>query len=907
MADSPPQPPTPPQALLTALEAGTDAFFCIGPEGEVTWANGVARAHWLGDDGELAAPLRGVLEAPVREVARAGRARTLETPVPGWAGAFRARLQPAEQWVLVQWERLSAPACNRFEALTRCGSVGIQECDRDGRIVYANRALHFILGEEEGALIGRRFWECAESDAQRRALQAHLRDLVGDRSDDHHLVAQCRTGDGEEVVLEFEWARRLGADGTVEGLSAMVRDVTRHRRLERALRDSEAMFRGVFDTAGVGIGVADLDGVFREINARGCEILERPREAIVGHRFSEFTHPDDRPRNLEKHRRLLAGEIIGYSMEKRYLRPDGDAVWVSLSVTAKRDATGRPEMVLGVMTDISAFKRLEGELREREALFRSVFDNAAAGIVLTGPDGRLRQVNEAAAALFGRPAEALAGRHFGEFTHPGDRPASEAAMRRFSDGQIGEAILEKRYLRPDGEAVWANLSLASIHGADGALEGFVGVLVDITARRRSESQLEAQRRLQAAVFNSAGEGIVGVDRQGRVTLVNDRALELLGYGREQLIGQSLENLILDEATAEAATGPAELIRDTLEQGLTHRSQDRWFRRRDGQRFPAALVVAPIRGDGEPEGAVMVFRDITRRKRIEAERNRLLSILEATPDYEGIIDGEGRILYRNPAARQRNRRLDLATDILDLDALHPGWAARLLREEGIPQACRVGYWQGESAMRDGEGGELPVSQLVIAHRDRSGAVDYLSTVARDISYQKRLEEELRQRATHDALTGALNRAQFTEEAEQEIRRRQRYPRPLSLVMFDIDHFKAVNDTHGHDVGDRVLQAVVERASGSLRESDLLARWGGEEFLVLLPETGLIGAASLAEKLRGELAESPIEPAGMVTASFGVAEHREGESFASLVKRADDRVYEAKRSGRNCVRGQPSRIF
>jgi len=175
--------------------------------------------------------------------------------------------------------------------------------------------------------------------------------------------------------------------------------------------------------------------------------------------------------------------------------------------------------------------------------------------------------------------------------------------------------------------------------------------------------------------------------------------------------------------------------------------------------------------------------------------------------------------------------------------------------------------------------------------------------------RRSEERYRQLASTDPLTGLSNRRRFFSLALQELKRSCRYGHPLALVMIDVDHFKRVNDTHGHAVGDMVLQGVAARIREALRDVDLLARYGGEEFVAMLPETDTPGAASLAERLRQSLAASPL-PIGtgdvQVTASFGVCGHRplsgataSPSMLERLVNLADQSLYEAKHNGRNRV--------
>lgn len=155
------------------------------------------------------------------------------------------------------------------------------------------------------------------------------------------------------------------------------------------------------------------------------------------------------------------------------------------------------------------------------------------------------------------------------------------------------------------------------------------------------------------------------------------------------------------------------------------------------------------------------------------------------------------------------------------------------------------------------------------------------------------------ANTDRLTGIWNRLKFEEVADIEIKRSERYQYPLSLVFFDLDHFKRINDKYGHATGDHVLKRIAELVAAGLRESDAFCRWGGEEFLILLPHTNLQHAKQLAEKLRREIQTANLIATKTVTASFGVAERQSGETLKEIVHAADQALYTAKKNGRNAV--------
>jgi diguanylate cyclase (GGDEF)-like protein len=170
---------------------------------------------------------------------------------------------------------------------------------------------------------------------------------------------------------------------------------------------------------------------------------------------------------------------------------------------------------------------------------------------------------------------------------------------------------------------------------------------------------------------------------------------------------------------------------------------------------------------------------------------------------------------------------------------------------------------------------------------------------DVTERKKTEEEIRLLATTDSLTGIANRRAFSTHLESEIERASRYGTPLSLLMYDVDYFKQVNDTFGHDAGDDILQALTAVVKAHIRAVDMVARWGGEEFMILMPESDVSAAAEAAEKLRRVVAGSLFEHVGSLTVSFGVAAFAPHDASNTLLKRVDNALYKAKENGRNRV--------
>jgi diguanylate cyclase (GGDEF)-like protein/PAS domain S-box-containing protein len=177
--------------------------------------------------------------------------------------------------------------------------------------------------------------------------------------------------------------------------------------------------------------------------------------------------------------------------------------------------------------------------------------------------------------------------------------------------------------------------------------------------------------------------------------------------------------------------------------------------------------------------------------------------------------------------------------------------------------------------------------------------YIDGVIFDITDYKQAEMELKRLAVIDKLTGVFNRTKFQELIEREIERAQRYNKPLSMIMFDIDNFKKVNDTYGHSAGDYVLKTLAKIVREAIRKIDYLVRWGGEEFLIILPENNLDKAHALAERIRKLIESYTFNNTGKITVSLGVAEFKEGDTEEILIKNSDSAMLKAKEKGRNRV--------
>lgn len=413
-----------------------------------------------------------------------------------------------------------------------------------------------------------------------------------------------------------------------------------------------------------------------------------------------------------------------------------------------------------------------------------------------------------------------------------------------------------------------------------------GVCEDITSLRKRFYQL------YIAVEQSPAATAV-TDVKGRIEFVNQRFLDVTGYSREELIGQT-PAMIQSGETSDA------VYRDlwqTLQAGRVWQGE-LLNRRKNGELYWEAEVITPVRNDaGEVVNFVAVKEDVTERKRQESEL-KLLATAFATGQATLITDAHMQIERANQAFTDitgyREHEVLGKTPRLFKSGRHSAdFYARLWDD-----LLNNGHWQGEIWNRNKYGDIYPLWQSITAVRDDSGQIRNFVAVFHNIAERKRMEDELERQATLDHLTGTYNRRAFDTALRQAIFQAELGDESFSLLLFDIDHFKDVNDRHGHDTGDAILKQLADRVSKSLRSTDILSRWGGEEFTILLPDTLLRGASTFAERLRCQIAESRLQ--GLtITISTGITEYRPGDDMDSMLARADDALYRAKSAGRNRV--------
>ena len=376
------------------------------------------------------------------------------------------------------------------------------------------------------------------------------------------------------------------------------------------------------------------------------------------------------------------------------------------------------------------------------------------------------------------------------------------------------------------------------------------------------------------------------DPEGVILYVNEAFTEVSGYSEKEALGKKSSILKSGRMSGDYY----ERLWSRLLAKVSWK-EEIINRRKDGSEYTALQFITPI---CDARDRILYFAavqyDVTREKELQNEKEIFFNV---NIDLFCIITESGVIRQANSAWQNllginpenlEGRLIQEQIHEDDTDSFFET-QEKLIREKILPQVdLRIRKADGEYNWVSWRILYDPVKKLFYA----SG---------RDVQERVEMERKIRKISNTDPLTGAANRLKFEEEYKKELNRSQRYRLPLAFILCDIDHFKQINDTYGHYRGDVVLKKFVHIIHESLRDTDQLFRWGGEEFALLCPHTGLEDALTFAERIRKIVEEADFEIEQNVTLSLGVTICRENDTEETLLRRADAALYEAKRTGRN----------
>ncbi|MHB0975613.1 MAG: EAL domain-containing protein [Candidatus Aquicultorales bacterium] len=625
----------------------------------------------------------------------------------------------------------------------------------------------------------------------------------------------------------------------------------------------------------------DNEGIFTLSEGKGLESLGLKPGQVVGK--SVFDVYAGEPELIEKVERALNGEELLAVLEVQNL-------FFETRYSPVFDSEGAIAGLVGVSIDVTDRLKDERALRASEEHYRMIAEAAHDVIFLIGLDGKIKYVNNFAASLFDTTPDRLIGRKRSELFPKEISSKQEASlMKAIETGQPFYA--ESNTAFPGGDR-WQGTWLVPVKDAAGIVTSVLGVGRDITERKEIEKALIDSEEWHRQLIELSPDGIA-VYCENKFTFINSAGAKLLGFSSpEEVTDKDVAGLFHPDCR-ERVIKKAKMA---VEQKSPMRFEDKLVRW-DGVEIHVEIAFVPFIYEDKP-AVRFVVRDISERRKEQEELTFKSMLLDSATDSVIVHDLDGNFLYLNEAACKargytKDELLKITLQEMDTPA-----TARLIKSR-IESLLKTGsaIFESENICKDGSILQIEVHAKIVELDGRKVII----SVSRDISERKRADETIKRMAYYDPLTGLPNRMLFNDRLGVALAQAHRNRDLLSVMFLDLDHFKVINDTLGHAIGDQLLQGVSERLREIVREGDTVARLGGDEFTLLLPKIAHPeDAAKVADKVMAAL-KPPFNYGGHelhVTASLGIAVYpSDGLTAEVLLRNADTAMYRAKEQGRD----------
>jgi diguanylate cyclase (GGDEF)-like protein/PAS domain S-box-containing protein len=673
------------------------------------------------------------------------------------------------------------------------------------------------------------------------------------------------------------------------------------------------LFMNAFNFSAIGMAIVSMDGRFSKVNSSLCKILGYTASELEQTTFQAITHPDDLELDISNLMKLANDELQFYEITKRYIAKSGVIVWVLLTVSMVKDEKDNPLYFISQIRDITEQKELREKLEESNERYRSLIRFSPEPMAVY-QNGKITFINEEGVKLIGANSyEDIIGHNLEDYIHPDDQTNISKKLQNMIISNQSAKPQEIKLINVHGQQIDVRISFVPVN--DRGNREIQVFFINMTQQRRIENQLKQSEERYRALVESSPNAIV-VQQDGKIIYTNPKFSQLVKANSEDMIlNQSILKFVHPDYQ--------ELVNHRiamLEKNIPVGSMEEKYILLDGSVIDVEVMANPILYLDKPAFQIII-QDISKRKKIERElkssEERFRLLAEYSSDLITMHDSLGRYLYASPVCKEI---LQFEVDeMIGQDSfffIHPDDQDTV--RENYYSLLLTGYSLTSYRIRrkDGEYVWFESACKLLKDTD-SPDQKMIVVVSRNINERKLAEQKLKEvnellqyLSTIDGLTGVSNRRAFDERLGMDWKQATRNSTPLSLIMFDIDSFKAFNDLYGHQGGDGCLKQVAIKAQEALgRSQDLLCRYGGEEFAVILPETTETAAIKVAEKIRSTIEALKIPHSGSnvspwVTISVGTATiiPNQHTSILNLIAIADKALYQAKQAGRNCVRNQ-----
>ena len=806
-------------------------------------------------------------------------------------------------------ERDLREAASQAAAVLRNSLDAIVTLSLEGRVTHWNVAAQRLFGYSPTQMLGQTMTELVPPDRLKEIgdLQAQLAPTLEGFNFETIRLHQ----DGQAIAVSISVAPICNAHGELTGATEIIRDIREQVRTRKVLAESEARFRALSEASPLGVFATDERGSNTYTNRQWQSIFGVTPAQGLGERWAEPLHPDDRDAVLIEWQRVIA---LGIEFDKQFriLRADGQARSVHSRARGNFASDGRLTGYVGSIEDVTERLAAERALNEERVRLASIIERTNTGTWEWNVQTGEMRFNERWAAIIGYTLEELAPvsiQTWRDHVQPDDLERSRDLLNQHFSGALDSYDCEVRMRHRSGHWVWViTRGRVLTCTPDCKPEWMFGIHVDITARKVQEEVLHKSEQLLKRTGEAAGVGGWELDLVTGVVWWSAQTYSIHGVPPDYVPQ-------LAEAINFYAPEARPVIQASFERAMA--TAEGWdievpLIQAGGQRIWVRTVGTAEFEDGKPVRLVGAFQDVTALHTVTAElatQHELLRVtLQSIGDAVITTDASGTVTWLNPVAERMTGWPNAQAKGIPIARVF-----HIVNEESgalaenpvitCLQQGRVVGLDNHTVLKSRSGDEFGIQDSASPIRNELGELLGAVLVFHDVTEQRRLSGEMNYRATHDALTGLVNRAEFEARLRRALGKAHEDHSEHALLFIDLDQFKLVNDACGHSVGDQLLQQVSKLLGESVRARDTLARLGGDEFAVILDHCSAEQAQRVAQQICDRMDDFRFvhdERRFRIGASIGLVPLDDRWStVAAMMQAADTSCYAAKDAGRNRV--------
>jgi len=755
---------------------------------------------------------------------------------------------------------------------------GCFENDPDGNFTFANAAAARMIGYSLGELVGANFRNFVKASDAERILSVFNQVF---KTGKPAFLGKMETvnRNGHIQYLDLMVSPIIDEDGNATGFRSTARDMTEQKRF---LAEQER-FRDFLENIDDGCFETDLSGNITYCNEAGKINIGYQGQDVIGLNYHIYTSPRDTQKITNTFREILQTGKPANITDFEVIAREGKKIYLEMTVSLIRDSAGAPAGFRGTSRNVTEKRAAEEELRQSQERYHTLFQRNKAVMLLIDPDTlAIIEANDAACHYYGRPREEMMRQKLGDI---GTLAATELHARMADAAQLGNGHLYLQHRVAGGDIHPVEVFTGPME-IDGRRLLYL-IVYDIKQRREAEEALQRSEDKYRKILEDMTDGYFETDLAGKVVFFNKAGALLMGYAPEELLGIDFLAFTPEKSAREMRRISESVYRTGNPSSLF----DHEIVRKDGTVRIHQVNVGLVRNaKGDPGGFRIVARDMTERKRAEEEVAR--------------SEQRIRVLFNNipmPTLvwKCQRDRLTLAEYNDSVLQFTGGKIIPMIGrtvEECFPRAPQVAV-----DMRQCYYERTPVEKSLWINFDEDSEKKYLMIRyafappdnvimhLHDTTAQKRAEENLQFISVHDSLTGLYNRFYTDAEIERIVSSRLR---PVSIIVIDLNNLKPINDQYGHAMGDLYIRNAASLLKQTFRPEDLVARIGGDEFIVILPLVDEQICAQAVLRLKENMAIFNRVTDKPLSFAVGVSTAYAGDDFQECIKVADKRMYENK---------------